>query len=157
MRAEELPDPRWVAYVVGEDRTGTLAAMASVFSSRGVCFDAVATHDAHDGAGLVTVVFRSSDRVRHVLARTLARLAVTRSVVVRAAEDPAVRAVGVVHATGPAAPTPPAGAAVVWSGDAAAGQPLLVSGPLTEVEKVLGAARASGAQVASVLLPLEGA
>lgn len=149
------PDRRWVAFVAGEDRTGTFTALASVFSSRGVGFESMATHDGRAGVGLVVIVFTASERIQRVLARTLARLAVTRGVEVRAADDPAVRAVGVVHVAEGASFRPPVADGVRCSGDPSQGEPVLVEGPFAGVEGVLDAARAAGvATVASVIQPL---
>lgn len=147
------PDTQWVAFVRGEDRTGTLTAMAGVFSSRGVSFESLTTGDLRSGTGLIVAVFTASERVQRLLARTLDRLAVVRSVEVHAADDPAVRAAGVVHLPPGVAFVP--GAAVTWSGDSASGQPVLVEGPLGAVETVLQDAVAAGATTtASVILPI---
>lgn len=152
-------DPRWVAFVAGADATGTLTALTGVFSTRGVSFDSLTTGDVADGVGLIVVTFTASERRQRLLTRTVRRLAAVRSAEVRAVDDPAVRAAAVVHlpaASGPFAP--PEGAAVRWSGDPSAGQPVLVEGPLPEVERVVAAARARGADsAATVVLPLPAA
>ncbi|MGO1317432.1 MAG: ACT domain-containing protein [Cellulomonadaceae bacterium] len=152
------PDVRWVAFVRGADRTGTLTAITGVFSSRGVNFESLATGDVGGGTGLMIIVFTASERLQRLLARTLARLTAVHSVAVRRADDPTVRAAGVVHMPAGASFAPPAQAAVTWSGDAAAGEPVLLEGQLTAVEQVLDAARAAGAAaVAAVLLPVSAA
>ncbi|PJI85718.1 hypothetical protein [Luteimicrobium subarcticum] len=147
-------DVRWVAVVHGVDRTGTLTAIAGVFSSRGVGFESFATTAASEGLGEIVVVFTASDRLQRVLVRTLERLAATRSVLARPADDPRVRAAAVVRAPGfrPAPDAP-----VTWSaGDHAADGPVLVEGQLEAVEAVVAAARAAGAtQVAAMVLPFE--
>lgn len=78
------PDParevHWVSEIRGADRTGTLTAIASVFSSRGVNFESFTTTEIGDGTGVMRVAFRASERVQRVLTRTLERLAVIESV-----------------------------------------------------------------------------
>jgi len=152
-------DRRWVAFVAGADATGTLTALTGVFSTRGVSFDSLTTGDVADGVGLIVVTFTASERRQRLLMRTVRRLAAVRSAEVRAADDPAVRAAAVVHlppASGPF--VPPDAAAVRWSGDPAAGQAVLVEGPLPDVEHVVAAARARGADsAATVVLPLPAA
>lgn len=146
---------RYVAYVRAVDRPGSLTAVAEVVSSRGVSIEALDTGDFREGTALMTLLFSTSQRLLGVLQRTLERLEVVSSVRILPADDPHVLAAGVVHAHQSVNFRPPEGAAVAWSGDTAAGQPLLVEGPLVEVEKVLDAARALGvSRVRSVLLPL---
>jgi hypothetical protein len=133
-----------------------MTALAGVFSTRGVSFGSLSTGVAADGVGLIVVTFTASERRQRLLMRTVRRLAAVRSAEVRATDDPAVRAAAVVQlpATGGAF-LPPADAAVRWSGDASAGQPVLVEGPLTDVERVVAIARAQGAvSAATVVLPL---
>ncbi|VTR76402.1 hypothetical protein [Cellulomonas hominis] len=151
-------DPRWVAFVAGADATGTLTAVAGVFSTRGVSFDSLSTGDVADGVGLIVVTFTASERRQRLLMRTVRRLAAVRSAEVRRAEDPAVRAAAVVHLPATADGfAPPADAAVRWSGDAGLGQPVLVEGTLRDVERVVADARARGAlSTATVLLPPPG-
>jgi len=153
------PDRRWVAFVQGADASGTLTALTSVFSTRGVSFDSLTTGDVADGVGLIVVTFTASERRQRLLARTVRRLAAVRSAEVRAVDDPAVRAAAVVRLpVTSGAFTPPADVAVRWSGDPGAGQPLLVEGSLPDVERVVAAARGRGADsVATVVLPLPAA
>ncbi|WP_158370918.1 hypothetical protein [Cellulosimicrobium cellulans] len=153
------PDRRWVAFVAGADATGTLTALTGVFSTRGVSFDSLTTGDVADGVGLIVVTFTASERRQRLLMRTVRRLAAVRSAEVRAVDDPAVRAAAVVHLPAAAGPfAPPEGAVVRWSGDPSAGQPVLVEGPLPEVERVVSHARARGADsAATVVLPLPAA
>lgn len=148
-------DRRWVAFVHGVDATGTLTALAGVFSTRGASFDSLSTGHAADGVGLIVVTFVASERRQRLLVRTVQRLAAVRSVEVRAVDDPEVRAAAVVHLPVTAGGfTPPQEAAVRWSGDPAAGQPVLVEGPLPDVERVVADARARGAvSAATVVLP----
>ncbi|TQK76523.1 malate dehydrogenase [Rarobacter incanus] len=75
----------WIADVRGADQTGTLTALASVFSSRGVNFESFATLDVADGVGAMRIAFTSSPRLQRVLARTIDRLAVIESVTMRRA------------------------------------------------------------------------
>jgi len=154
--AAAAPDRRWVAFVSGADATGTLTALAGVFSTRGVSFDSLSTGDVADGVGLIVVTFTATERRQRLLARTVGRLAAVRAVAVRAVDDPAVRAAAVVHLPPDAGPfAPPAGVAVRWAGDVAAGQPVLVEGVLPDVEAVVAHARARGAvSAAVVVLPL---
>jgi acetolactate synthase small subunit len=149
-------DRRWVAFVLGADATGTLTGLTGVFSTRGVSFDSLTTGDVADGVGLIVVTFTASERRQRLLTRTVRRLAAVRAAEVRAVDDPAVRVAAVVHLPASAGDFVPSGdAAVRWSGDPAAGQPLLVEGPLPDVERVVAAARARGADsVATVVLPL---
>ena len=143
---------RYVAYVRAQDRPGSLTALAEVVSSRGLSMDSLATGDVRDGTAVVILSFTASERLARLVERTLNRLAVASSVTVLPADDPAVRASGIVEA--PGLPfRPPADAAVTWSRDSDA-QPLLLIGQLLEVEKVMRAARTAGITAASyALLP----
>ena len=87
-------DPRWVALVRGADRPGTLTALTSVFSTRGVSFDSLATGAVDGGSGSIAVTFHASLRRQQHLVRTVERLSAVQSVVVRPASDPRVRAAG---------------------------------------------------------------
>lgn len=147
------PDTRWVAFIRGEDRTGTLTALASVFSSRGVNFESIATGDLHHASGLIVLIFTASDRVQHLLARTVARLAAIREIRVCRADDPAVRAVGVVDGLDGPVVGPAAERAVRWSNLGGPG-PVFVEGALVSVEQALGRTHAAGAStLAVVVLP----
>ena len=48
-------DPRWVAFVTGADRAGTLTALTNVFSTRGVNFESLSAGSvaAHVPAPLI--------------------------------------------------------------------------------------------------------
>lgn len=138
-------DTRWVGWVRAEHRAGSISALAGVFSTRGVSLDSLATGDLHDDAGLVVVLFRAGERRARLLARTLGRLPQVRSVLVRRADDPRVRAAAVVHVPRGVVVEPPPSAAVRWSGRTQDGEPLLVEGALADVEATVEAARAAGA------------
>jgi len=137
-------DTRWVGFVRAHDATGTIATLAGVFATRGVSIDSFSTGDLHGGAGLVVVTFRAGERRQRLLARTVERLPAVSGVLVRRVDDLGVRAVAVVQAPVGVALRPPAHAMVSWSGETARGEPLLVEGPLVDVEEVVAAARAAG-------------
>lgn len=81
--AGDPDDTRWTAQVVAEHRTGTVAALAAVFSTRGVNFDALSTTYATGSSGTIEIEFRADERRCRALERTIARLAVVRAVEVR--------------------------------------------------------------------------
>ena len=143
---------RWVVVVHGTDRPGTLTALTSVFSTRGVSFESLATGAVDGDVGTIAVTFRASARRQQLLVRTVERLSVIRSVEVRSAEDPAVRAAGVVRMPAGVDFTPPSGTDVRWSGDASAGQPVLVEGSLADVTAVVAHARAQRAAMTAVVI-----
>ena len=143
---------RWVALVRGTDRPGTLTALTSVFSTRGVSFESLATGAVDGDAGTIAVTFRASARRQQLLVRTVERLSVIRSIEVRSADDPAVRAAGVVRMPDGVGFTPPDDADVRWSGDASAGQPVLVEGSLADVTTVVAHARAQGAAMTATVI-----
>ena len=143
---------RWVALIRGEDRPGTLTALTSVFSTRGVSFESLATGAVDGDAGTIAVTFLATARRQQLLARTVERLSVVRSVDVRSAEDPTVRAAGVIRMPDGAAFTPLADRPVRWSGDATAGQPVLVEGTLADVTAVLEEARIRGSAMTAVVI-----
>ncbi len=143
----------WVALVHGEDRPGTLTALASVFSSRGVSFESLATGAVDGEVGSIAVTFTTTPRRQALLIRTVARLAVVSAVRVRRADDPVVLAAAIVHLAGGAAFTVPP-AEVQVTGDLATG-PLLVEGSLADVSVVVAAAKAAGATLmATVVLSM---
>ncbi len=146
---------RYVAYVRAADRPGSLTAVAEVVSSRGLSLDSLASGDVRDSTAVVILSFTASERLRRLVERTLARLAIVTSVDVLPTDDPAVRASGLVQAQPGEWFRPPPDAAVSWSGETESDQPLLVAGQLLEVEKVLQAARQAGITTMSyALLPL---
>lgn len=152
---EEHVEHRWVALVRGADRPGTLTALTSVFSTRGVSFESLATGAVDGDAGTIAVTFRASQRRRQVLMRSVERLSAVRAVAVRAADDPSVRAAGVVHMPDGVPLARSGRESVRWSGDAESGHPVLVEGTLAEVLQVLSEARAGGAvMTATVVLGL---
>lgn len=143
---------RWVVLVRGADRPGTLTALTSVFSTRGVSFESLATGAVDGDVGTIAVTFRASARRQQLLVRTVERLSVIRSVEVYSADDPAVRAAGVVRMPDGVDFTPPSDTAVRWSGDASAGQPVLVEGSLADVTAVVARAREQGAAMTAVMV-----
>jgi hypothetical protein len=145
-------DERWVAFVRADHRTGTIAALAGVFATRGVNFDSLATGEGDGEHGLVVVTFRTSERRQRMLVRSVERLAPVHQVLVRRAEDLGVRAAAVVHLPRDVDFRPPRHAAVSWSGSTLLGQPMLVEGPLVDVEAVVGAARSAGARVQATVI-----
>ena len=145
-------EARWVAFVRADDTTGTIAALAGVFAARGVSIGSLATGHEQGSPGLVVVTFRTGERRRRLLARTMARLPMVDEVVVRRADDRDVRAAAVVHLPPGTAFEPPAHVVVRWSGDTATGEPLLVEGALAEVEAVVAAARAAGAAADALVI-----
>lgn len=134
----------WVVLVRGEDRPGTLTAVTAVFSDRGVSFDSLATGGVDGDVGTIAVTFHATQRRQAVLVRTVARLAAVRDVAVRRADDPGVRAAGVLRM--PAGTAAPGGEVpgLTWTGSLDGG-PLLVEGPLADVAAVVRAARDAGA------------
>ncbi|NMM31876.1 MAG: hypothetical protein HHJ10_12775 [Cellulomonas sp.] len=143
---------RWVVLVRGADRPGTLTALTSVFSTRGVSFESLATGAVDGDVGTIAVTFRTSTRRQQLLVRTVERLSVVRSVEVYSADDPAVRAAGVVRLPDGVAFMPPSDTTVLWSGDASAGRPVLVEGSLADVTAVVGRAREQGATMTAVMV-----
>jgi hypothetical protein len=135
---------RWVVFVRAHDRSGALTALAEMFSTRGVSFTSFNTLVVADGAGTMSIIFGSSERLARVLARTLERLAVTQAVTLLRAADPAVRAVAVV--SGAASDALPAIGDVVVTPWGAAGT-VLVAGAFGEVEDVIARLRPGGAVV----------
>ncbi|WP_149204966.1 hypothetical protein [Actinotalea subterranea] len=147
-------DAQWVAYVLGAHRTGTVTALAQVFSARGVNFDSLSTSDIDGKTGLVVITFRATERRRRLLARTLERLAAVRDVRVVAADDPVVRAVVVVSHQVGAASHAADDAGVPGPADQVPGRPLVVEGTLRDVERVAQDARRRGASsVTTLVLP----
>jgi ACT domain. len=145
---------RYVAYVRAVDRPGSMTAVAEVVGSRGLSMDSLASGDVRDGTAVVILSFTASERLRRLVERTLARLAVVSSVEVLPADDPSVRASGIIQAGPGTRFRPPPDAAVSWSGETESGQPLLIAGQLLEVEKVLRAARDAGiTSMSYALLP----
>lgn len=156
-------DEHWVALIRGTDRPGTLTAVTSVFSTRGVSFDSLATGSVDEGAGehpgevhgsgLVAVTFTTTLRRQTQLMRTVARLAEVRDVRVARADDPRVRAAGVVL-PGPDGALPRVDG-VHWSAPATPGGPVLADGTLEAVQRAVAAVRALGATTtATVILGL---
>ncbi|GEL93427.1 ACT domain-containing protein [Cellulomonas composti] len=151
-----MDDERWVVFARGANRPGTVAAVTAVFSTRGVSFDSLSTSPLStgddDGGGLVTVTFRTTDRRRRELVRAVERLAAVSGVVVRRSADLGVRAAAAVHLPRDVPFRPPPQAGVSWSGRAELGEPVLVEGPLVDVELVVAAARAAGATSTALVI-----
>lgn len=138
-------DERWVVLLRVDDHSGTLTALAERFSSRGVSFESFNTLTVSDGAATISIVFRGSERIARVLVHTLERLAVVRSVALRRAEDPRVRAVALLDV--------PEGVELALGADVVArwgAGSVVVAGSLVEVERALDLARSAGAAVAAV-------
>ena len=148
----EDDDGRWVAFVRADDTTGTIAALAGVFSSRGVSIGSLATGHEVGSPGLVVVTFRTGERRQRLLARTVERLPMVGGVVVRRADDLGVRAAAVVHLPFGTDFEPPPHAVVRWSGETVNGEPLLVEGTLVDVESVVSAAQAAGATADALVI-----
>lgn len=150
-QASGVGERHWVALVHGADRPGTLTAVTSVFSSRGVSFDSLSTGSVDAGSGTIAVTFCASERRQVQLLRTVARLAEVRDVRVRLADDPLVRAAAVVEL--PEGVETPAVPGVRWLVEA--GGPALAHGSLAGVRGAVEAARTSGATTtATVVLGL---
>ena len=145
---------RWFAFVRVIDRSGTSTAITGVFSERGVSFGSLSTLDVHDGLGTMSVEFRASERLAHVLVRTVERLAVVKAVTLVYAEDPCVRALGVVATGSREALTAAQPHVTVWSEGSGTTLTTVLSGPLVEVERAVEALRDAGAtSVAITVLP----
>jgi acetolactate synthase regulatory subunit len=141
-----------VGLVQGVDRPGTLTAVTSVFSTRGVSFASLATGSVDGDAGIIAVSFVATERRQHLLARTVARLAAVRSVEMRSADDPSVRAAGVVRMPDGVPFAPSGDAGVRWAGDTTAGQPVLVEGSFADVTAIVSEAQARGAVTTAVVI-----
>ncbi|MDN4475013.1 hypothetical protein QQX09_03975 [Demequina sp. SYSU T00192] len=143
---------RWFAFVQVEDRSGASAALTGVFSERGVSFGSLSTLDVHAGVGTMSVEFAASERLAHVLVRTLERLAVVREVTLIRADDARVRAVAVLTGV-PGDFAVEDGVTVHRHGDAA-GAVTMIAGPLPAVGAAVAALRGRDAVVeALTVLP----
>jgi acetolactate synthase small subunit len=91
-------EPRRVFIVKVQDAPGALTAIASVFSSRGVSLEMILGNGtlwgAESGGGIV-VVFRSNERKRQTLLRTLQRLEKVKEVQAYPFDSPQLRAVAI--------------------------------------------------------------
>ncbi|MBB2975590.1 acetolactate synthase small subunit [Microbacterium endophyticum] len=122
---------RWVAFVTVADRSGTVTALANMFSTRGVSFESFHTLSVRDGVGRMSITFRGSERLSRVLVRTLERLDVVRSVQLENTGDERVRAIAVLGSS-------------------------VIIGPFADVESQLDDALAEGETlVAFTVLPPE--
>ncbi|WP_062463160.1 hypothetical protein [Demequina soli] len=139
---------RWFAFTQVEDRSGASAAIAGVFSERGVSFGSISTLDVHGGIGTMCVEFAASERLAQVLVRTLARLAVVRAVDLVRADDARVRAVAVLAGVA-VDPDTVAGVGVHRDGEL-----VILTGPLPTVAAAVADLRGGGAAVeALTVLP----
>ncbi|WP_152659359.1 hypothetical protein [Demequina salsinemoris] len=145
---------RWFAFVTVEDRAGASAALAGVFSERGVSFGSISTLDVHGGIGTLSVEFSASERLAQVLVRTLERLAVVRSVSLVHVEDPRVRAVAVICCPPPEIALPGVSA---WTEDVDGEPTTVLRGSLPAIEAAVAELRAAGSPPAAVtVLPPRG-
>jgi hypothetical protein len=142
---------RWALVAHTADRPGAITAITGVFSSRGVNFDSIAGSAPTPNQATVIGLYRTSERRSAQLVRTVGRLEVVDSVSVRPAEDPSVRAVGIMEVpAGTLVPAPATSA--TWTGNGTPEHPLLVQGSLRAVEKIARQAhRAQGTAVVVVL------
>lgn len=148
----DRPNERWVGLIQGVDRPGTLTAVTSVFSTRGVSFASLATGSVDGDAGIIAVSFVATERRQHLLARTVARLAAVRSVEMRSADDRSVRAAGVVRMPDGVPFAPSGDTEVRWAGDTTAGQPVLVEGSFADVTAIVSEAQSRGAVTTAVVI-----
>ena len=137
----------WVALVRGEDRPGTLTALTSVFSDRGVSFESLSTGAVDGAVGTIAVTFTTTARRQALLLRTVARLAVVSAVQVRRADDPAVLAAAIVQLpTGVSLDIRDLDVRITSvGGPSGAGQRFFLEGSLAEVSHVVEHAREAGA------------
>jgi len=147
---------RWLAFVHVVDRSGTVTALTGVFSERGVSFGSLSTLDVYEGQGTMSVEFRASARLAHVLMRTIDRLAVVRSAVLVHADDASLRALAAV--TCPTAdPTSCAldePGVTLWTEGTGEDAATVLTGPLTSVERAVATLRQTGpASVVLTVLP----
>ena len=133
-------EPGWVAVVKAVDRAGAVTQLAGVFSTRGVNVDSIATGMAGLGTADVTLTFRASEARCRLLVRSVERLSSVREVVVCSEDDARVHAAAVVLMEPGVAFAPDPGLVLRWSGDTAAGEPLLAEGPFASVRELVRAA-----------------
>jgi hypothetical protein len=149
---EPMPERRWALVAHTADRPGAITAITGVFSSRGVNFDSIAGSAPTPNQATVIGLYRTSERRSAQLVRTVGRLEVVDSVTVRPAEDPSVRAVGIMEVPNGDTLVPPPATSATWTGDGTPERPLLVTGSLRAVEKIAAQAhRAQGTAVVVVL------
>lgn len=139
------PSERWVVFVRVDDQSGTLTALAQRFSSRGITFESFSTLTVSGGVGVMSIIFRGSERLARVLVRTLERLTVVRAVTLERTEDPRVRAIAMIDAAPGGEPSLPPGVISHRSGEST-----VLSGPLDAVEQALEHARSDGQAVAAL-------
>lgn len=144
-----MSEQRWVAAISSDDRPGTLTALAEVFSTRGVSFDSLSTGAVEGAGAAIMVTFAATARRQHLLARTLERLAVVRSVTVRAADDPCVRAVAALRMPAGVDLEVPSANAVRREGQS---DLVLVEGTYAEVDALIGTGQARGAVMTAFMI-----
>ena len=96
-------------------------------------------------------LYRTSERRSAQLVRSVGRLEVVDTVSARPADDPSVRAVGIMEVPDGTL-VPSQATSATWTGDGTPDSPLLVKGSLRAVEKIADQAhRAQGTAVVVVL------
>lgn len=95
----EVESMRWVFVIRLWDRPGALAAVASVFSDRGISLESIVGHGAfvETGKGTIVVSFTATDRKKQMALRTLERLSRVISVSEYTYESPNLRKTALVH------------------------------------------------------------
>lgn len=149
----ESPERRWALVAHTADRPGAITAITGVFSSRGVNFDSIAGSAPTPNQATIIGLYQTSERRSAQLVRTVGRLEMVNAVSVRPAEDPSVRAVGIMEVPDGTLVPPPATSAT-WTGDGTPERPLLVQGSLRAVEKIAAQAHRAQGTAAVVILAL---
>lgn len=140
--AEATTVRRWIVFVGIDDRSGVLAALAERFAGRGVSFESFTTLTVAEGAGVMSIIFRGSDRIARVICRSIERLAVTQWTNLLPADDPGVRAVAVVAGAAPAIAD---GVVAPWGAGS-----FVLAGSFTHVEESVAEASTRGARLESI-------
>lgn len=96
---DEIESRRWIFVIRLWDRPGALAAMASVFSDRGISLESIVGHGAavESGKGIIVVSFTATDRKKQMALRALERLSRVISVSEYTYESPNLRKTALVH------------------------------------------------------------
>ena len=148
---EATAEPRWALVAHTADRPGAVTAITGVFSSRGVNFESIVGSALIPSQTTVIGLYRTSERRSAQLVRSVGRLEVVDAVSARPADDPSVRAVGIMEVPDGTL-VPPSAASATWTGDGTPESPLLVKGSLRAVEQI--AAQAHQAQGTAVVVVL---
>lgn len=101
-----MPNDRWVFVLKVQDRPGSLSAVASVFSNRGVSLDMILGNSmarSTPETDTIVVSFRSHERRKEELRRTLERMSRVRGVQDYSWDSPELRAFAVARITKEAA------------------------------------------------------